>query len=71
MRLEEKTALKCLKNIFNEGVESGRVREFEYFVNGFIASARVVLEMGTLPSEEFMAKLEEIAEEASETMDII
>ena len=72
MRKEEITILKCLEGKLNESTENGFVREFEYFINGFIAATTIIgLEMKTLPSKEFMTKLEKIAKEASETMDII
>lgn len=69
---DEEVILKALKDKFEEMKVNGGITEFEYCINGFLASARLVaLEMKTLPSQEYLDKLEELAEEVSETMDVI
>lgn len=69
---DEEVILKALKDEFEETKANGGTTEFEYYINGFLASARLVaLEMKTLPSQEYLEKLEELVEEVSETMDII
>ena len=69
---DEEVILKALKNKFEETKVSGGVTEFEYYINGFLLSAKLVaLEMKTLPGQEYLDKLEELAEEVSETMDVI
>ena len=69
---DEEVILKALKNEFEETKVNGGATEFEYYINGFLASARLVaLEMKTLPGQEYLDKLEELAEEVSETMDVI
>ena len=69
---DEEIILKALKDKFEETKVKGGITEFEYYINGFLASARLVaLEMKTLPGQEYLDKLEELAEEVSETMDVI
>ena len=69
---DEEVILKALKDEFEEAKVNGNITEFEYYINGFLASARLVaLEMKTLPGQEYLDKLEELVEEVSETMDII
>jgi hypothetical protein len=68
---DEEVILKALKDEFKETKVNGGTTEFEYFINGFLASARLIaLEMKTLPGQGFLDKLEELAQEVSETMDI-
>ena len=68
---DEEVILKALKEEFEEAKANGNITEFEYYINGFLTSARLVtLEMKTLPGQEYLDKLEELAEEVSETMDI-
>jgi hypothetical protein len=69
---DEEVILKALKDEFEETKVNGGTTEFEYYINGFLASARLVaLEMKALPGQGFLDKLEELAQEVSETMDII
>ena len=69
---DEEVILKALKEEFEEAKANGNITEFEYYINGFLTSARLVtLEMKTLPGQEYLDKLEELVKEVSETMDII
>lgn len=69
---DEEVILKALKNKFEETKVNGDTTEFEYYINGFLVSARLVaLEMKTLPGQEYLDKLEELVQEVSETMDIV
>ncbi len=64
MRKEEITILKCLESKLNEGIKNNSVRDAMYFINGFIAAARIItLEMKALPSKEFLKELENMLEE--------
>lgn len=69
---DEEVILKALEDKFEETKVNGGITEFEYYINGFLASARLVaLEMKTLPGQEYLDKLEELTKEVSETMDVI
>ena len=68
---DEEFILKALKNKFEETKVNGGTTEFEYYINGFLASAKLVaLEMKTLPGQEYLDELEKLVKEVSETMDI-
>ena len=68
----EETILKILRGKLEEAQINGEINKFEDFINGFLISAKLVaFKMETLPGQEYLDKLEELAEEVSETMDVI